>query len=422
MLTKETHVVYYYALMLILIAPVFIDFFNGVVYYQLNADFSLGVLFRSVTAMITAYFMFFIKEKTYQIYLFTIILLFISFNPVWAGLGLDYKPHAEIIRYVRILLPHFLLCFFLYVNSKYKLDIVQLMRWQAIFAFLGSLAIIFSFFTGIGTETYDDRESYGMSSFFIAHNDMGLAMLLSFPMCFYVFLREVNLKWFVMTFSIFAALMMMATRTALMGATGVLLLYLGCMLVYNVREVKIKVQWRVLMLFFTVVIVGIGAYAYALYILQYPYLIRKFVLLFEEGPRSILMEAATHRLSQRALPLSLFGEGAISFSQSIADFFLPDMSGKDAVKAVEQDLMDMWGVYGWILGSLILLWPLALCFKQAWTFLINNSLMNLTFLVVIVLFTFHSYTAGHALGSTIVSTSILLPYFYILKRKDFMNA
>lgn len=314
-----------------------------------------------------------------------------------------------------------MLCFFLYVNSKYKLDLLQLMRWQSIFAFLGSLAIIFSFFTGLGTETYDDGVSYGMSSFFIAHNDMGLAMLLSFPMCFYVFLREINFKWFFITICIFAALVMMATRTTLLGAFGVFFLYLGCMLVYNIREVRVKVQWRVLMLVFITIIAAIGIYGYVLYILQYPYLIHKFILLFEEGPRSNLMEAATNRLTQRPLPLSLFGEGVISFSQSIAAFFLPEMSGKSAVKAVEQDLMDMWGVYGWILGTLILLWPLVLLIKQAWTFMVNNSLLNLTFLVVIALFTIHSYTAGHALGSSIVSTSILLTYFYILKRKEFVG-
>ena len=74
---------YFYLILFVLIFPAFVDLINGFIQLYLAQNFSVGIMYRSMLLLITIPFVFYLKERLYQLYLFLLIVLWVIFNFVW---------------------------------------------------------------------------------------------------------------------------------------------------------------------------------------------------------------------------------------------------------------------------------------------------------------------------------------------------
>ena len=88
-------------------------------------------------------------------------------------------------------------------------------------------------------------------------------------------------------------------------------------------------------------------------------------------------------------------------------------------KLVEQDLYDMIGAYGVVLGLIFILVPVSFLVKSTFNFIYKRTLLNFTILIMMLLFIFQSFLAGHAINSPTVSAVVIIMYFQILYHKQF---
>lgn len=75
-------------------------------------------------------------------------------------------------------------------------------------------------------------------------------------------------------------------------------------------------------------------------------------------------------------------------------------------KQIEVDHLTLWGFYGYLLGSLILFYPLPALI----TYLRRRTLLSVWMIIAILIFFFHGIFAGHAY----TSTTACLPLMIIL--------
>ena len=408
----------WFSLPLLLVFPVLIDLTNGFILLQLKKDFSVGVLFRGGMTFALLFAVFLIKQRAYQLYLFSLVALWSAFNVIWLTLGSEYSPVNEGMQLFRIFYQFVIVAYFIFLAERFQMPLQQMMKYLVWFAFIAGLSLIFSFITGVGVTTYGDY-GYGMASFFKAQNDIGLAILICFPMAMYRLFQRFNLIRLVQVIVIILSLFILSTRAGILGSVGTVVLFMFSLLFYGRRNVGMSGLTKGIVFSFFFVGFCIGLYLYIDFIRDYPYLIQKYLDLMEGDARGNLTAIAENRLDRRWLVLNIFGEGDLSFHRHI-EYLRYNTWGKlPHGREVEHDVFDFIGSYGWILGGLFLAFPAFCLVRMSWLFFLKRSLLNLTFLCAIALFLIHSFTAGHAIGSPTVASCIALVYFYILRYRDF---
>lgn len=424
---------YYYFLILILIVPVLVDLFNGFIQEYLGIGFSVGVLYRTFLLLITFPFLVYIKDDSLKIFLFFIISLWLFLNIFWCGyMGFSfYSLSWEVRQFSRILIPYSLLCFLIFLVERYKISIDTLINYLVIFGFIASSSIIFSFITGMGIHTYGEEKyaGYGVKSFFIAQNDVGLVILLSFTMSLYKFLKKLCWRNFLISIVIMVGLVLLSTRTAILGSFGVFTIFLFSMLFFGKREINIKFKHRFFIFIILSIIFSISAYQVWKIYSKYKFLVGKIYALLEETTRADMVASAEKRFQERGTIKNILGEGDYSFRlfaqyNKYNSFTYKGSSTEKGTtgKLVERDTYDMIGSYGYLLGTMIIAFPFLLLLKMIYLFILRRNLLNFTFLICISIFLGHSFFAGHALNSPTVSTCIVVVYLYILKNRYFQFA
>jgi len=400
----------------ILVVPVIVDFFNGFIFYVLGSEVSIGALYRIALLGATLPFVILVSNKPVKIWCSLLFIVFCISWLVWNH-NADYielKTELEFLS--RIMFPYFLLSYFLYIQERYVLifeDVLDTLIW---FGAISGGFLIFSFVTGIGIKTYDDL-SYGVQSFFLAVNDIGLCLLICFAAAMYRMMSDISLMRGLMVFLCFGGLLATGSRTGSAGAAGVFMIFLFTPMFYGKKNVKMSFsfKWTFLSILFLGILVLIKV-GYEI-IKEYPYMMAKFETLGEESARAHLEKAALERIENRSPVLQVFGEGTYSFHKYVE---IGNTGGRTYAKGkwVEQDIMDFLGSYGYLLGGLLLGFPVFLLIVNGLNFLRNNrNFRDMAICAMLALFIFHAFTAGHALNSPTVSTAIVVAYFYVLGYK-----
>lgn len=418
---EPKHLIFYSSLFLILVLPILVDLANGMVYYVLRKEFSIGVMYRGAMTVILFPFLFYIKNRALQFYLFTIIFFFIICNVVWAYYASDYMFSTEIRTYSRFFLQFVGLGYLIFLVERFEIELELMMKMTVLYGIIGGCALLFSFFTGIGVATYGSEDlSYGVVSFFKSQNDIGLTILLTLPMAMYFFLKEFTFKWFLAIFIIVYSLFILSTRAGVMGSVGVLFVFIVIMNFYNKQQVGVPMVLKMFLIFLFLLSIVVGIPLYIQFLTQNPFMIHKYAIMIEdEGVRVDLITVARQVMSERNLILDLFGEGDYGFHTQMARILYGIGLIPEGGRRTEQDIFDFIGSYGYILGITILLFPVFCFFKILKAFFINRRLIDFAFTIVMLLFIFHSFTAGHALGSPTVAATMVLPYLYILEYRRF---
>ncbi len=401
----------------ILLVPVIIDFFNGLIFFVLGSEISIGAMYRLALMGITLPFVVLVTNKWIKAWC---TLLAVSFCVSW----LVWNSHADYIELksefeflARIMFPYFLLAYFLYIQEKYIFTFDYLLGLMVWFGAIGGGFLVFSLITGVGILSYDIY-SYGVQSFFIAVNDIGLVLLISFAAAMYRMMAKITLLRVIVAFTIFGGLLATGSRTGSAGAAGVFLVFVLAPIFYGKKNVKMTKSFKMTFLGILMVVLISGLKIGYDIIQKYPYMLQKFEVLGEgESARAHLEKAATERIENRPMLLQVFGEGSFAFHKYVE---LGVTGGKTYShgKLVEQDILDFLGSYGLITGFLMLGFPVAMLLINAINFLKNGrQFTDMAVCAMLALFIFHSFTAGHALNSPTVSTAIVVAYFYVFGYK-----
>ncbi|MGB0424121.1 MAG: O-antigen ligase family protein [Flavobacteriales bacterium] len=398
---------------MILIVPVAVDLVNGLIFFLSGTEVSVGALYRVALMGMTLPFIFLIKNKFVKFWVGGMVFLFIVSFTIW-NFNADFiELKTEVEFLLRIMLPYFLLSFFVYVQENYVFDFDEFLSLMIWFGFIIGGCIVFSFITGVGIKTYDDN-SYGVKSFFIAVNDIGLCLLLCFAASLYRFLADFNLFKAIQAVTIFMGLLATGSRTGTAGAAAVLFFFLIVPLFYGRKNVNMSSSFKYGMI--SIMMVGAVAMikvAYD-YIQEYPYMMEKFESIGEESARAHLEKAAMERITNRPAIMQVFGEGTFAFHKYVE---IGNTGGKTYAKGkwVEQDIMDMIGSYGYVVGGMMLGFPILILGMIGIKFLTQGrKFIDLAMATITGLFILHAFSAGHAINSPTVSTAIVVAYFYAI--------
>lgn len=404
-------------LFFIFLFPAMIDLMNGFISALTGNESSLGVIYRGCLLIVSIPFIFFITRSDLQLFLLFTCSLFIGLNFYWVVLDY-YSLVREIQQLLRILYPYFLLGMIIYLFKKRAELLQTALSFLSYNGLFSSLAIVFSFLFGFGYETYEGI--FGSTSFFKAQNDISLVILLSNVINLYLYISYKNKKKLVLFGINFLALLMIGTRAGILGTVLTLIFFLIAFATFSKKEIKRSLIKRGLIISSSLLaFVSVGYYIYFNIFLQYKYLLDKMVLLTSQIPRDSLTTIASDRILERGFLNNIFGEGYLSFSKHIAMQYSSKKDFSQYGKLVEQDLYDMVGAYGVVLGLIFILVPVSFLVKSTFNFIYKRTLLNFTISVMMLLFIFQSFLAGHAINSPTVSAVVIIMYFQILYHKEF---
>lgn len=280
------------------------------------------------------------------------------------------------------------------------------------YGIVASCSQLFTLFTGIGYLTYGEW-AFGYKSFFNGGNDVGLTLLLILTISWSRFWQVgtvLSLLWVLM---ITVAIMIIGSRASYGGAAAVTLAF---SLSYVLFKRSTAMSVRFFKVAVVVIVVGstaaIAQYIYdnfADLIYQYE---RLAELLSGESPRATLEKAAWEVIDRRDQINDVFGQGSRFVYQIFDTFYLSNPAPRSdtdmftGIRLVEADLMDMYGIFGWLLGGAFVLFHVFYLSVAVKLFLNKQAVYRFAFLLAIALFIVHGVMAGHALMSAQVATPI----------------
>lgn len=405
-----------YWILAVMVVPVFVDLINGLLFFTSSVNFGIGPVYRSLLLVFSLPFVFSVRPVWLRHYTVGMIVLFISCSVVWASIVYPFSLMREAEQFSRCLFPYCLVALLLNFQRRFAYPQVHhLIEMGSWFGFIMGACILFSAVTGLGISTYGEW-SYGVKSFFIAANDIGLVLLLTLILSLYQLWSAFSLRRLVFSAVIVGGLFLLASRAGTLGAVFILITYFVLSIFYGRKYVKMHPFWKTLFLIGMLVGGAVGTKLAIEEIAKYPYLMEKMETLKTESPRALLESAAYKQLDDRSMVFKLFGEGTFSFHKHVERNLA---SGKTYTygKYVEQDLLDFTGGYGWILGGALLAFPFLILIKCLNLFLRERSLLHFTSVFGVIVFLGHSFLAGHALNSPTVATIIIIFYMIALQPK-----
>ncbi|NNC95043.1 MAG: hypothetical protein HKN92_05730 [Chitinophagales bacterium] len=422
-LTRKDYPYYFYSLILVIIFPPFADLLTGMIsYFSGGANIPLGIMYRLGTLLVLFPLMLMHSNKLFQWSFLTVVILWICCNVTWYFLADVYNPAWEVNRIFRHIYIISVFGFLLYLWDKFRISFPQVMKYLVYMCFISSLSLIFSFVTGIGISVSSEEEwGFGMSSFFGAANDAGLMILITMPMAFYFLLREFSMKWVIICIAMMFGIITLSTRTAVFGTIFVFITYMVSIFIYGQKNVRIARFKKIPIFIIALMIMAGGAFYVFHMITSYTHVTKKYVETFTgKGFRGNNPDIAAQMTFDRNIMLQLFGQGNYSFHKNMMDTKYGDLGYTilEHGRNVEMDYWDMVGPYGFILGHIFVFFPVLAFFIMLVNFFLKPDILNLTILMGIAFFTFHSLNAGHAVASNLVSSVINVVYIYIFYYKQ----
>lgn len=415
---------------IILVGSVFVDLLNGYFNYYQSISLPLGVAFRTIVTLFSILYVIKLRHVfIYQLYIGLVFGLWICCNLYWIITARHIDPSMEVSLFAKIIYPLFLVCYFSYVIEKNYVSLETILKFTVLNGVISGIFIIFSFFTGLGFNTYavgETGKSYGFgnSSFFKAQNDVSLAMLISLCFAMYFLFKRRRSGDFIKAFLIAAGLLLIGTRAGLLGALLIVFVYT----IYNTFFTSGNTRYGILkklMIFCMVITVSIFAAIYVIQkIAENPFMLNKYSIEALQGTRATLTEAADtyiNKNQQDYLPF-LFGSGNLTYTTSLFSNLTNSKGNEADEKTAERDWIDLRGGYGTVFAVSIFLLPVLTFFMSLKYFIGNmRELLRFSMLLAITLFLFHSLFAGHGMKNPDPGTLLAVIYLYAINNKFFIN-
>ena len=281
------------------------------------------------------------------------------------------------------------------------------------YASVAACSIMFSFLTGIGKPTYGEW-AFGHKSFFTGGNDIGLAMLVGLVMVWCRLWRKESLTNVGLIMLITAGISLIGSRAAWGGVLGITVVFaLGYLFVKkstNTFTYAIKVV-------ILVIVVGGGGFATKVVydnLEAVAFTFERVTQLFDGvSPRAEFQKVGYSILEDRSMAHDVLGQGAKfyfqvkeRFSHRNRSFNGDGRAGQTKYKTIEQDLFDLYGSYGLLLGGMVIAYHFFYWLWSCRLFLAYRSIEFFGISLALTIYVFHGVYAGHAFMSPQVATVV----------------
>ena len=376
-------------LFLVFILSVFVDMLNG--YYQLilNTTTIVPLLFKGA---ILAY-SFLLVFKQPKVFMYFVILITLLLLDIGSWIVNDHLNSFSILfnELIRQLYP--LGVFFVLWFYKDDISRDDLLHYIMYYGLLMASSVCITAAMGVGASSYGDDFGYGTKGLFVAGNDMSLAILISFCVCSYYLIIVGTLKYVVYSI-VFMIVSLLAGSTAIMIGS----ILICSTIIYTIDYSRTFKYFRAVLFF-----VGFPLILYVMYRITQvdSYTMNKFDIhnILAGNARNVLRDAYYAYASTFNWADMFFGVGPEALYNGVGK----ELFGYSRGRSIEVDHLTIWGMYGYGLGSLILMYP----FPAFCQFIREKNILSLFMLIAISLFFFHGIFAGHAYTSTSAQVSIV---------------
>lgn len=381
----------------------FIDMYNGYVQMFLNSQTLVPVLFKTGIIVYSLKYILRFNKATVLIYIGSI--LFLCSFAYWNHSGYIGSKLALIKDVSKIVYPYSILVV-LYA-FKNRIDREQLLHYVLYFGLISSSSILLFDILGIGVHSYGLDYGYGTKGLFIAGNDIGLSLILSNCVVAYFLSTKGEWKYVVYNVIILAACLCIGSTAGIIGTMVSIIGLLVQPLFVRYDYSTVYHTYKKLLIVFGIPLVLFTVYSI---INTDSYTMRKFNAnhLLSGGARKGLEKAYYATSSNLSVADYLWGIGDDELHRRIGYYF----SQTRTLRALEVDHLEVTGIYGLLLGGLLLLYPLIYFFKHIEKYIRFRSLFSFWMIIAILLFIFHGIFAGHAYTS-ISAMSVLVAFMYL---------
>jgi|TARA_R110002096_G_scaffold432240_1_gene648638 O-Antigen ligase len=328
-------------------------------------------------------------------------------------------PFLDIQIFFKVMFP-FAVYYFLLFSLKNENLAMLSCRGISFFGAIAGLLFLFSIITGIGHQNYGVGR-FGISSFFPAGNDIGIALILSLCFSWYLFLTTASNKYIVAVILTTLALLLSGTRAGILGAGLVNIIFVIVFLsrrypnIYTSRNMTFKkiifiILFAIIMFQVTTFIVdNIDVFAFQL---------EKLIEVSKAlNPRENSIEHGIKYLKIRPLFETLYGSG-VYFQVESAKSFSHAFGVNTERASFEQDTLDIFGYYGLILGGGILLLHYYFLVNAIGNFFMRPNLLLFTISIALGLLLVVGNLSGHGITSPQVGTIVGTIYYILMRKSD----
>lgn len=409
----------HFKLILCLLFPmsVMVDLTNGYTQMVMGLHLPIGVLYRGDIFVMLLYHMLKLRRDNLWKYYFMLMLLTFV-------LSFGYWQHKNVINItmelnelIRIVYLILMIIFFK-VNMR-RLASFDVVRWITNYGFLIALAIILSFLTGWGQNSYGEDYGFGTKSFFKAGNDLGMTLLYASVFASVNLFHWISFVNFFKFIIIVLSMSLVGSRIGIIGAILVFSLTCICYaFFYKPSTTKEKNKKKILVaIFIPMLSYGVyllGSYIYSLFD---NYAMNKLTMDSIKSARSFLTDIASEYIDGlRGLSFFL-GEGSSTLFQEAAHSLNLGLAYE--AKTIEADFHELIGSYGFLGGILILCPFVYYALRSIFLFLRSYSIHNFWALFIFSSFIVLSFLAGHAIKNAMVAPiyAFSTVYFFPNRKK-----
>lgn len=384
----------------IFVFALFVDILNGYFQQMLKIEPLFPVLYKGLVIIYLSKYLLNSKScifvmVRYMVCLFIVLLFY------WLVTSNRSNYMYDISSFMKIIYAYFVLLYL--INYRRLLPESTIMNFVLFYGVFIAIFIIFGFFFGLGTGSYSE-ESFGNKGFFIAGNDIGLTMLIANCMACYSYLFFKKYCYLLCMFTISTGSVLLGTFTGIGGTLIIIISFLMAIYFFKFRDYKPSKKIRFFSAIFLLLML-VPVINLFIYIATYDlYMLDKFTsiseLLFENKARETLTDSANFILSKYSLLDWLFGKGSEFFA------LMGDQIGayRMSFRAVEQDVFDIIGPYGILLGMPLIVFPFYVLFKAIFCYIKTHFIFYFWASVALTIYCAHGIYAGHAFTSIQPST------------------
>lgn len=329
----------------------------------------------------------------------------------------------DINHMMRRIYPFCVLLISLWVLQKFGDRTELFLKGIAHFGVIFSVAMIFSLVTGIGNQSYGDY-AFGVQSFYIGGNDVGLAALLSLCILFANLYKNISFRNLISVGVCVLGVMLLGTKAG--WAAGALITASFTIVIALFLSPKTKKQ-RFLKLGILVCVIS-GVSVASIYVsknfdsfkFQFE---RASEILEGENPRARLVASAERHYDMYPENIYLTGDGASFFKGVGREYYMiyNNKGSLDVYREIEQEWQDAVGHYGvpyatFLFGShcFLILLTVILFFK--WP-----TIDHFAFCLALFIYLGHGVMAGHAFVSGQPSHLVAVIYAITLYRLSILS-
>ncbi|WP_411360699.1 O-antigen ligase family protein [Pseudidiomarina salilacus] len=396
-------------LLLLLVFPViWLDTLYGFFSYLGLGALRISLLYRTLVLLLGLIIVY--TRSGLLSWLVQAMILFWStlliLNTYWLG---EVQFITEFTQLTRWVFPFSVLVLTLAALEKYGDHTTLIMQGVAYYGWVFGGFMLFSFVTGLGIPSYEEGV-FGIKSFYVGGNDIGLAALISLTIMFVLLRRQFSWWQLGKIVLCVAGLLLLGTKA---GWAGAVLLVVGFTMLFK------RMRWFALPL---VLIAG----AWSITWIQansdtLSYQIDQLQTVAKgANPRERLMQAGDGQLEHYPNKAQWTGGGYSFYTGSGRDYYVThnNTTGTETFKAIEQEWYDLRGGYGVPFAVFVFLCHfllLALSLLLLWR---RPNIEHLGIAIASCLYIGHGIFAGHAFVSGQPSGLIAVLYAIVIYRLE----